>query len=422
MRLIIKNGCLIDGRGNCLPETDIVVIEGKFARIGHNCAGARQAEDILVDASGKWVVPGLIDCHVHITKGNALSDDSRWSRSAGVDNEVEDGFWELTAPAARDALLGAHHAAATLRAGFTTVRDLGGARGYADIVLREAIRTDRVSGPRLLACGGGLAMTGGHWWNVGLLEIDGKTEARRATRRQLKAGANVIKIMASRAGSAERCPGGAELSVEEMRQICEEAHNQGIRVSAHAVGAESIRNAVLAGADTIEHGCFCDDESLQMMKERAIFLITTLYAYHQQAGRSSELGWPEHVAQRSQQIMDVYPQTIRRALELGVPIAPGSDTGQAFLTPHGENAAELVLLSELVGLDPGSVLTLATYEAARALGMEDRIGSIEEGKLADFLIVNRDPLLDISVLRQPDALYAVIKEGVINWNDALIRS
>lgn len=415
MRLVIKGGHLIDGRGNHLPETDIVILDGRLACVGRDCALPGETGDVIVDAAHKWVIPGLIDCHVHITKGNAVADDSGWSRVTSVDDEAEEGFWELTSPAARDALLGAHHAAATLNRGYTTVRDLGGARGYADIALREAIRTERVHGPRLLACGGGLAMTGGHWWNVGLIEIDGEEEARRAVRRQLKAGADVIKVMASRAGSARRCPGAPELTVGEMQRVCEEAHNQGIRVSAHAVGAQSIKNAVHAGVDTIEHGCFCDDESLQMMRRRGIFLITTLYAYQQQAARAEQLGWPKHVAQRSREIMDIYPETIRRALDHGVAIAPGSDTGQAFLTPHGDNAAELVLLSELVGLDAALVLSLATYESARALGMEGEIGSIEAGKTADLVILDRDPLLDIEALHRADALHAVVKGGMISY-------
>jgi len=410
---MIKGGHVIDGRGNHLSDVDIVIADGRLARIGKDCAEPEGPEDVVVDASQKWVLPGLIDCHVHITKGSAVADAAGWSRGTSVDNETEEGFWQLTSAAARDALLGAHHAAATVAAGYTTVRDLGGARGYADIVLREAIHTGRARGPRLLACGGGLAMTGGHWWNVGLVEIDGEVAARRMTRRQLKAGADVIKVMASRAGSAARCPGAPELTLGEMQQVCEEAHHQGIRVSAHAVGAESVKNAVLAGVDTIEHGCFCDDEALQLMRERGVFLITTLYAYDQQAKLSKELGWPQYVADRSQETMEVYPDTVRRALELGVSIAPGSDAGQAFLTPHGANAAELLLLSELVGLEPEAVLTLATYEAAKALGMEQEIGSIEEGKLADLLIVDRDPRSDIRVLQQDDALIAVVKEGVL---------
>ena len=415
MRLVIEGGNLIDGRGNYLPEADIVILDGRIARLGRDCGRRVETGDVVVEASGKWIVPGLIDCHVHITKGSAVGDVTGWSRSTSVDNEAEEGFWELTSPAARDALLGAHHAAATLRAGYTTVRDLGGARGYADIALREAIRTGRTQGPRLLACGGGLAMTGGHWWNVGLVEIDGEVEARRMARQQLKAGADVIKLMASRAGSAARCPGAPELTMLEMQQVCEVAHNQGVRVSAHAVGLQSIKNAVAAGVDTIEHGCLCDDETLRVMSERGVFLITTLFAYEQQAKRSKQLGWPEHVARQSQEIIDIYPNTIRRALDLGVSIAPGSDTGQAFLTPHGENAAELTLLSELVGVAPDKVLTLATYEAARALGMEKDIGSIEEGKVADLLIIDKDPRVDIRALQQGAALHAVVKDGVISY-------
>ena len=413
MGLVVQGGYVLDGRGHEWRSGKIVIENGRISRVQRGGSGTASRENAVLDAEGMWVLPGLIDCHVHITKGTAVGDREAWICGTSVDDEAEQGFFELTSAAAIDALRGAHHAAATLAAGYTTVRDLGGARGYADIALREAIRRGRVCGPRVLACGGGLAMTGGHWWNVGLIEIDGEVEARRMARRQLKAGADVIKVMASRAGSAERCPGGPELTVGEMQEVCEVARRCGVRVSAHAVGAESVKNAVLAGVDTIEHGCFSDEEALRLMSDRGVVLVTTLYAYDQQAKRSEELGWPRYVADRSREIMNAYPEVIRSALEMGVPIAPGSDTGQAILTPHGKNAAELVLLSELVGLSAEDVIVLATSEAARALGMEDQIGSIEEGKRADLVLFDRDPRSDVNVLCQRNAIRAVVRGGTV---------
>lgn len=256
-------------------------------------------------------------------------------------------------------------------------------------------------------------MTGGHAWQQGLPQVDGPDQARKVARLQLRAGADVLKVMATRAGSAQESSGGPELTVEEMQAICEEAHKRGKRVGAHAVGAEGIKNAIRAGVDTIEHGCLLDEECIELMVENGVYLITTLLAYHRQAERAAESGRPEYVAQRSRQIMEAYPGNVRKAWESGVQLALGSDCGIEGLTPHGANATELELIVKLAGISEMKAVELATRGGAEALNLGDQVGTLEVGKVADILVIDGNPLEDINILQNKSRIRMIIKEGEI---------
>lgn len=414
MLTLIKGADIIDGRGKLLKDMSILMDASSIKQIEETELFHGHAVDLTIDATGKTVMPGLIDCHVHITKGDATKGKERsWVGSKHIRTEQEEGFFSVIPRGVRDVITGSYYAKCTLEAGYTTVREVGIAHEYSDIVLREAIKKGFVVGPRILACGGGIAMTGGHAWQQAIAEADGPDEVRKVTRLQLKAGADIIKIMATRAGSAKEEPGGSEFSVEEMRVICEEAHKRGKRVCAHAVGAEGIKNAIKAGVDSIEHGCLLDDECIDLMLENKTYLISTLYPYHNQAKISKEQGFPSYVSQRSYEIMDVYPDNVRRAWERGVKVALGSDCGIQNLTLHGDNAKELEMVVKLAGFSEMEALCLATDGGANVLGLEETIGTIEEGKTADLLILNENPLNDITVFQDPNNIEMVIKEGQV---------
>ena len=259
-------------------------------------------------------------------------------------------------------------------------------------------------------------MTGGHGWKFGIIEADGPDEVRRAARIQLKAGADFLKIMATRAGGTPIALGGPEFTIEEMRVICEEAHKVERRVAAHAVGAEGIKNAIEAGVDTIEHGCLADDEALDMMVDRGVYFICTLYPYHNQAYIAIEKGYSQDVAKPSIDVMEAYPETVKKARDKGVKIALGSDCGIRDLTPHGENATELEMIVKLVGVSEMEAIELATRAGAEALGLEDDIGTLQEGKLADIIVIDGDPLADIGALKDPGKIFMVMKEGEVLFN------
>ena len=419
MRTLLRAGDLIDGKGNRLTNTDLVVNDGRIEQIGRNLSFADDAAGETIDLSGKTVMPGLIDCHVHICKGNVSGEAALWAPGLEV-TEHEAGFLHQTSGALRDLAAGIDHARTTLESGFTTVRDVGLASGHSDIVLREAIKRkpETFPGPRILACGGGLAITGGHGWCCedavsGIVEVDGVDEARKAARLQIKAGADFLKVMATRAGGTRLASGAPELTVDEMHAICEEAHRLGKRVAAHAVGAEGIKNAVRAGVDTIEHGCLADDEALNMMVERGTWLVATLYPYHNQAHIAVEQGYPDDVAEPSLAIMDIYPETLKRARAKGVRMALGSDCGMRNLTPHGENATELEMIVQLVGVSEMEAIELATRRGAEALQLEDSVGTLEVGKLADIIAVDGDPLQDIGLLKDRSKIALVMKQGEV---------
>lgn len=415
MSIVVKNGKVIDGTGRAAFVGDIVMENGRIASVA---AGATHAADArVVNATGHTVIPGLVDPHVHITYGETVVEPRSWTAFSKVYTEQEDGFFRLTAKAGRDVAAGAYACRQTLLAGFTTVRDVGVASGYSDIVLREAVKNGFLPGPRILACGGGIAMTGGHGWNIGVVEADGVDALRLETRRQLKAGADLIKIFATRAGGGE-WSGGPEFSIEEMRVICDEAKQRGKHVAAHAVGAEGIKRAVLAGVDTIEHGCLIDEEGAELMAEHGTWLISTLYPFERQATRAKQLGYPDHMGSSSAEIMKVYPENLRMAARKGVKIALGSDCGIPDLTPHGENALEIVLYAQLVGVEPVEAIHRGTGAAAEAIQLGQEIGTLTPGKAGDVVVVRGDLEADLSLLLDHRNIRHVFKSGEHYVEDA----
>jgi len=386
---VIRDVAIFDAEAARLrPGLSIRVEQGRIATVGQDVptSGAR-----LIDGKGRTLLPGLIDCHVHLVL------------AAGPGEPVN----PLETPASC-ALRAAANARRTLAAGFTTVRDLGAPHAVT-CDLARSIAAGESEGPRLIAAGRNITMTGGHGWMIGR-EADGPDDVRKAVREQLKAGARAIKFMASGGvmtpGVDPRSP---QLGPDELAAGIEEAHKAGVRTAAHAQSAQGIRNAVLAGIDSVEHGIYLEDDVIAEMVRRGTFLSATLIAPEAILKLGEAASVPPYMVEKSRMVIEAHRESFRRALRAGVRLVMGTDAG----TPgnrHGENAQELALMVAQ-GATPAQALIAATANAAELLGLVEETGRIAPGLAADLLLVDGDPLVDIGILQQRERLHAIVKEG-----------
>jgi imidazolonepropionase-like amidohydrolase len=385
----IRAGKVLDVRtGNYLKD-QIIWIEGdRIKAIGKAADIQKQlpAGVKIIDLSSATVLPGLIDCHTHLTMGP---------------NTLGAGRLHISYP--RMALLGARNARVTLEAGFTTVRNVSAA-GYSDIALRDAIRAGDVPGPRMLASGPALSITGGHgdenflapqYASTSEGVADGVAAVTAKVRENIKYGADVIKFMATGGVLSEGDnPALAQYSLEEMKAIVETAHGLDRKVAAHAHGALGIKNAVLAGVDSIEHGSYMNDEDIQMMKEHGTYLVPTVYLEDWLLENYQPLGFTPNMIEKMKMVLPIARQNESHAFQSGVKVAFGTD---AAVYPHGLNAHEFAMMVKM-GLPPLKAIQAATVNAADLLGWSDRVGTLEPGKFADIVAVQGDPVGDVSVL------------------------
>jgi len=302
------------------------------------------------------------------------------------------------------------HARATVEAGITTVRDVG-SRDHISISVTRAIRAGIVPGPRTLNAGLAVCMTGGHAWFIGR-QADGPEEVVKAVREQIRAGADVIKFIATGGVLTPGVsPGASQLTFNELRAGVDEAGRSGRRVAAHAHGAEGMKTAIRAGVHSIEHGTLMDQEALELFLVHKTFLVPTLSAIQSGMEHGKKGGMPDYALQKCVAMVDDLRANFRRAAKAGVRIAMGTDAGTPF-NPHGRNAQELRRMVEL-GLTPMQAIQASTHSAATLLGLESEIGTVEAGKQADLLLVNGNPLDDISLLENPSAVESVIQAGRI---------
>ena len=395
--MLLTGADIIDSNNkNLLHGHDLLIVDTRIEKIAPSHTFRPRVDVKRIDLTGLTLVPGLIDLHSHLLLHPY--DEASWN------DQVLKESLELRTIRAVTA------ARATIEAGFTTLRDLGteGA-GYADVAIRDAIQLGIIPGPRIFAVTRALVATGCYGpsgfdprWNlpVGAQVADGVTGVRKATREQIAAGADWIKVYAD----YRRRPGDSEtptFSQEELNAIVDEARSAGLPVAAHANIDEAIRRAVLAGVATIEHGSDASEEILHLMRERGVVLCPTLAASEAMARYA---GWtsgkPDHPRIVSARAL------IARALKSGVVIACGSDAG---VFSHGDNVRELELMVEF-GMSVQQALRSATSTAAMVLGPSHKIGRLAEGYLADIIAVGGNPLKHISVLRNP---VLVIREGVI---------
>ncbi len=387
--IVIHAGKVLDVRtGNYLAD-QLIWIEGeRIKAIGKSAEVSSQipAGAKTIDLSNATVLPGLIDCHTHLTYTPYMSGP------AGL---------HISYP--REALIGARNARVTLEAGFTTVRNVG-AGGYSDIALRDAIKAGDVPGPRILASGPPLSITGGHgdqnflapqynFSSDGVANgVDGVTTK---VRENIKYGADLIKFMATGGVLSEGDnPALAQYSPEEMKAIVDSAHSLGRKVAAHAHGAVGIKYAVLAGVDSIEHGSYINEEDIQLMKQHGTYLVPTIYLGDWLMENLSTLGLTPNMIEKAKIVLPIARQNIGIAFKAGVKVAFGTD---AAVYPHGLNAREFAVMVKL-GLSPLQSIQAATVNASDLLGWTDLVGTLEAGKFADIIAVDGDPLADVHVL------------------------
>jgi len=375
--LVLVGASLIDGTGAEPMRGRAVVVEGDT--ITQILDEARAPRGRRIDLAGCTLLPGLINCHVHLCFG-------------GEPDPVG---------AARDEPLGLtalkvlRRAQETLETGVTTVRDLGG-RDYVELAVRRAIAQGLYPGPRILGAGRPVCMTGGHGHFVGR-EADGPDDMRKAVREQLKAGVDVIKLIATGGVMTPGVePGSPQLTLAEMRAAVEEANKAGRRTAAHAQGSAGIADAVEAGITTIEHGIFLTDEIIAAMQRRGVYLVPTLAAPAAISAGGLAAGIPEYMVRKSDAVVTAHVTSFRRAHEAGVRIAAGADSGTP-LNFHGSLLPELELMVKH-GMTPLEVIRSATSVAAEALGLATVTGRVAEGYAADLLAVTGQPAERIGAL------------------------
>lgn len=401
---IVHAGRLIDGKGGePQSEMSIVIEDGRITKIAAGYIDPKEG-DRLIRLTEHTVLPGLMDMHTHL-----MSQHSK-------ESYTERFFMEQADYALRSTV----YARATLMAGFTTVRDLGD-NGVNSIALRKAIDQGWVPGPRIFTSGKALATTGGHAdptnslrgdfrRDPGPLEgvINGPDDARKAVRQRYKDGADLIKLTAT-GGVLSLAANGLnpQFTDEELRAIVATAKDYNMIVAVHAHGTEGIKRAVLAGVDSIEHGTFMTDETIELMKQHGTYWVPTNMAGEWVAEKAKEPGYlPEIVRPKAAAIGPVIRATFAKAQAAGVKIAFGTDSG---VSPHGQNAHEFELMVE-GGMAPMRALQSATLEAARLLRIDDRLGTLEPGKIADIVAVAGNPLEDIHVMRN---MVFIMKEGAV---------
>jgi imidazolonepropionase-like amidohydrolase len=386
--------------GSIVHDAVVLIQDEKITAAGPALKIPAGAE--VVDLGNATLLPGLIDCHTHLMA--RMSDDDPQSYGLAL----------LTKSQAFRALEGAADARITLRAGFTAVRDVESeGSGYADVALRDAINQGLVEGPRMQVATRGIAAIGRYFpfhispdlvdFPTGAQMISGPEEARRAAREQIGHGANLLKVYADWDVPT--------LTIEEIRPIVEEAHKSKIKVAAHADSPEGIRNALTAGADSIEHGHQADRSSFELMKEKNAFWVPTI-GYYFYAVDTAKSPQPHKYMQET---LERTRQNISTARELGVRVANGFDPSSA--EAHGKNSHEIIAMTKL-GMSPLEAIRAATTNAAELIGWQDKVGSIEAGKYADVIAVSGDPLADIGELEH---VKFVMKGGAIVKNEFATR-
>ena len=392
-------GSLLDVRtGHSTRDAVLLIEDGKIRQAGAASSTHLAHNETPIDLTHATCLPGLIDVHDHLT--NDASDN---------------GYESLGISVPRETVKGVKNARITLEAGFTTVRNVG-ADGYSDVALRDGIEAGDVPGPRMLVSGPPLGITGGHCDNNLLAPeyhykdpgvADGPWAARARVREVIKYGADLIKVCASGGVlSKGDLPGAPQYTLEEMRAIAEEAHKLGRKVAAHAHGTQSIKDAIRAGIDSVEHASLIDDEGIALAKQAGTFLVFDIYNHDFIMQHGLEFGMLPESIEKERKVGELQRENFQRAYKAGVRLAFGTDGG---VYPHGENARQLTLMVKL-GMKPLDAIQTATVNAAELMGWEHSVGALEPGYFADLIAVDGDPLNDIKLLEH---VKFVMKNGEI---------
>jgi len=391
MTTAFVDGPVFIGDGRILEHATVLVDGERIVNVAEGNVPIPK-DAIKIPLAGRTLLPGFIDCHVHFC----------------LDSSADPITSSMREPLPLTTLKAAKFARQTLMAGVTSVRDLGGKDGI-DLTIRDAIRSGLVSGPRMLASGRIICMTGGHGWQIGR-EADDPDEVMKAAREQIKAGVDVVKFMATGGIMTPGVePGSEQFTEEELRAGIQEAHKAGKKTATHAQGTQGILNALRAEIDSIEHGVFLDEETISWMVKRDVPLIPTLSALYHIESKGVEAGIPAFAVDKTLRVKSFHLESVRMAHEAGVRVAMGTDAGTPF-NGHGQNLGELKYMAE-VGYSPMEALESGTRIAAQVLGLENELGTIEEGKLADLIVVEGNPLEDIGLMLNAEAIHLVMQGG-----------
>ncbi len=397
---------LIDGSGAAPVEDSVLLVEdGRILE-----AGPRQAVDLpseadTVDCAGCWIMPGLIESHIHLQGTKTLDPEELIAR-----------------PTEMRLLRAARELWSLADAGYTSVRDCG---EYNALFLKQAVEEGTVIGPRIVACGAMITQTAGHgdpahefpaqWVEQRRLTVmaDGADACRQAARRMIRDGADFIKLATSGGVLSDRdAPLLSQYTQAEINAQVEEAHRFGKKAAVHAHSTAGIHAALLAGMDTIEHGSLADDACIRMMLEQEVVMIPTLALGFSLMHQGQELGLSPLYRQKALQIRERKLECLHKVIDAGVSLGCGSDFLGGPLGPHGKNALELLLQQTEAGRAPADILASATSINARALGLEQETGMLRKGLRADFLVLDFNPLEDLSLLLDPNRIRSVFKDGL----------
>jgi imidazolonepropionase-like amidohydrolase len=400
----VRCGKLLDVRSGRMLTDQVIVFDanGTITAVGPAASTSAPSGTVPVDLSSATCLPGLIDVHTHLT-GDPSST----------------GYQGLGISVPREAITGAKNARRTVRAGFTTVRNVG-ASGYTDVALRDGIDAGDIEGPRMLVSGPPLGITGGHCDN-NLLPAeyhykaegvaDGPWAARAKVRETVKYGADLIKICASGGVlSKGDQPGTPQYTLEEMQAIAEEAHKLGRKVAAHAHGTQSIKDAIRAGIDSIEHSSLIDDEGIALAKQHGTYLVFDIYNDDFILQEGAKAGMLPESIEKEKKIGRLQRENFRHAFQSGAKMAFGTDSG---VYPHGDNARQFGKMVEW-GMKPLDAIQAATIRAADLIGWSGKVGALEPDHYADIIAVSGDPLSDVRVL---ESVKFVMKNGAVVRND-----
>lgn len=397
--LVIKADAMVDVDNNTVIANPLVIVENNIiSYVGKQDSQPLPTDATVLDLSGHTLLPGLMDMHVHLTS----------------DADVH-GYRRLKISTPRSAITGVKNAHTTLMAGFTTVRNVG-APGYADVALRDAINEGDIIGPRMYVSGPSIGVTGGHCdnnllpfeYNVTSEGVaDGPWAVRTKVRQNIKYGADVIKFCATGGVLSKGTKVGAQqFSFAEMQALITEAHLRGLTVAAHAHGTNGINDAIRAGVDSIEHGSFLDDETIELAVQMGTYLSMDIYVTEYILGEGEKAGILEESLAKERTVGKRQRDNFTKALNAGVKMVFGSDAG---VYPHGDNARQLSRMVTF-GMSPMQAIQAATIHSADLLGKAKLIGSISHGKLADIIAVKGDVMQDLSLLEN---VQVVIKDGIV---------